>query len=115
MVRLANHMGASSANPSDSTGPKIIQALAELLAVQREILDLLTGRSKSHYTVEEISELVGRSPFTVRRWITAGRLHAVRIEGTGPRGRLLIPRDQLDALVSAGLGASIPAVAVDDQ
>ena len=73
----------------------------------------LAGTYKSNYTVEEVAQLVGRSPYTVRRWIAAGRIEAIRIEGTGPKGRLLVPRDQLDSLVKAGMGAAIPAAVID--
>ena len=117
MAHIATVTGLTRAglDAADAASSEISRTLTELLAVQRKILDLLTGRCKSHYSVEEIAELVGRSAFTIRRWISAGRIHAVRVDGTGPRGRLLIARDQLEALVSTGLGASIPDAAVDDQ
>ena len=73
-----------------------------------DIREQLTSKCKPHYTVEEIAGLVGRSPYTIRRWISEGRITAIRINGTGPKGRLLIARDQLDAIVADGLGTEVP-------
>ena len=77
--------------------------------------ELLTGRRKENFVVEEVAELTGRSEYTIRRWITEGKLKAVRISEGGPRGRLLIPRGELDKLVARGRGAAIPAVALNQE
>ena len=77
--------------------------------------ELLTGRRKENFVVEEVAELTGRSEYTIRRWITEGKLKAVRIAEGGPRGRLLIPRAELDRLVACGRGADIPATALDQE
>jgi excisionase family DNA binding protein len=69
---------------------------------------LLTSRRKDLYTVEEVADLTGRTPYTVRRWIGEKRIKATRISGTGPKGRLLIPREEVEALIAAGLGARVP-------
>ena len=70
----------------------------------------LSGKVKSHLTVDEIAELTGRSPYTVRRWITTGVIEATRIDAGGPRGRLLIARSELDKLVDAGKGGSLRGI-----
>jgi excisionase family DNA binding protein len=77
--------------------------------------ELLAQRRKENIVVEEVAELTGRSEYTIRRWITEGKLKAVRIAEGGPRGRLLIPRSELDRLVAHGRGAKIPATALDQE
>ena len=84
----------------------------ELLHELAAIRDCLSRRTKSHLTVDEVAEAVGRSAFTVRRWIAEGRIVATRVQGTGPRGRLLVSRTELDRLVHDGLGEAIPATMV---
>jgi excisionase family DNA binding protein len=73
-----------------------------------EVRDRLAGHYKPVYTVEEIAGLTGRSAYTIRRWIKERRIEAIRVSGTGPRGRLLVARDQLQRLVSTGLGGQVP-------
>ena len=75
--------------------------------------NLASAKTKSHLTVEEVGELTGRAAYTVRRWIKQGLIEAVRVPGTGPKGRLLVPREQLAKLVARGLGIDLPGIAVD--
>jgi excisionase family DNA binding protein len=87
------------------------QALEDLLRPVRTELELIRAaiesRRKAHLTVEEVAELTGRSAYTVRRWISEKKIKAIRISGTEPKGRLLIPREEVDALVGSGLGAQV--------
>jgi hypothetical protein len=73
----------------------------------------LAGKRKSHFTVEEVGALAGRAPYTVRTWIKLGLIKAIRVAGTGPKGRLLVPREELEKVVNRGSGADIPAVTID--
>ena len=46
------------------------------------------------YTVAQVAEGFGRSELTIRRWIKAGRLRAVRIGGAW-----YVPADEVHALL----------------
>jgi excisionase family DNA binding protein len=87
--------------------------LERLILAVDDLRASVQGRRKDLYTVEELAQLTGRAPYTVRRWIAEGRLAATRVEGTGPRGKLLVPGDQLARLLPQGLGAALPAVVSD--
>lgn len=91
---------------------EMCELLCSLKVAVEDVRTQLAAKRKGLYTVPEIADLVGRSSYTIRRWISEGRIRAIRIEGTGPKGRLLIARDQLDALISQGMGADIPGTAV---
>ena len=105
------HAGSTQRPPGPSPGhqPPIGPVLDYILAALDEIKDCLAGRTKSHLTVAELARQVGRSEYTVRRWITEGRITATRVAGTGPKGRLLIAREQLNKLVMAGSGTNLSA------
>ena len=90
---------------------QVLELLIYLKVAVEGIREQLSAKRKDHYTVEEFAGLVGRTPFTVRRWVAEGRINAIRISGTGPKGRLLIARDQLDRIIESGLGTSIPDAA----
>jgi excisionase family DNA binding protein len=83
--------------------------LAQILDALHEIRERLAGAHKPLLTIEELAQLVGRSAFTVRRWVRQGRIKATRVSGTGPRGRLLVGHDEVRKLVAAGLGGELPA------
>jgi len=89
--------------------------ISELKEVVYEIRNYVVGAVKSHLTVEEVAAAVSRSPYTVRRWLREGRINAERVTGSGPKGRLLIPRDELKKLIGLGRGASVPALMAGDR
>ena len=78
----------------------------------RALKELLSRKTKSHITVEEVAELTGRTAYTVRRWIKEKRIRAQRIKDGGPKGRLLIPREEIERLIAGGLGAEVPDAAL---
>jgi excisionase family DNA binding protein len=94
-------------------GTLCTQQLPELESKLTGLRELLSRRRKDHLVVEEVAELTGRSCYTVRRWITEGKLCAIRIRDGGPRGKLLIPRTELDRLIGGGKGGGIPDTVLD--
>jgi excisionase family DNA binding protein len=82
-----------------------VSGLARTVGCLREQLG---KRTKSHLTVEEVADLTGRAAYTIRRWIKEKRLKAQRIKDGGPKGRLLIPREELEQLIAGGLGSEVP-------
>jgi excisionase family DNA binding protein len=78
-----------------------------------ELRALLAPRRKDFYLVEEVAALAGRSEYTVRRWVAEGKLRATRLAEGGPRGRLLIPRAEMQRLIATGKGDGIPDTVID--
>ena len=99
----ADH-GGLEARLTAVLGPR----LAELERKLDRLHDLLAARRKDQLTVAEFAEAVGRSAYTLRRWIGEGRVRAVRIADGGPKGRLLIARSELDRVIAAAAGGAIP-------
>jgi excisionase family DNA binding protein len=94
------------------TRERTVELLEKIPAILLAISDIqrqMSRRQKDFFSVEEVAALVQRSPYTVRAWIKAGRINATRVTGTGPRGRLLVPRAELGKLIHAGLGDQLPA------
>lgn len=92
---------------------QVLEHLRTLDAKLDDVQAALSRHRKDHYTVEEFAALVGRAPYTIRRWIIEKRVNATRVNGTGPRGRLLIPRGELLRVVSEGKGGDVPEAALD--
>ena len=96
---------------SESQLSYIVETLMSLKSAVDEIRERIKGNTKDFLTVEEVAEVTGRAPYTVRNWIREGKIRAIRIDGSGPRGRLLIPREELKKLVSEAKGSRIPPIA----
>jgi hypothetical protein len=94
----------------DRLGQRLVLIERRLGAIEER----LAGARKEYYRVDELSALVGRSGYSVRRWIKEGRLKATRVAGTGPRGILLVPREQVERLVNSGRVSAIPGVTLRD-
>ncbi len=102
---------ASSARSEDDCRGDIWDVLDQMRVAVDEIRDRLATTHKPFYTIDEFAAVVGRSAYTVRRWVSQGRIAAIRIDGTGPRGRLLVARSELDAVIESGLGGVVPDAA----
>ena len=105
--------------PPSASSPQAAAAEADLaatlmlvLTLVRQIWDTLQGVQKDHLSVSEVAQYTARSPYTIRRWIAAGRIAAIRVTGTGPRGRLLVPRGEMTKIVARGQGSEVPAIAL---
>jgi excisionase family DNA binding protein len=92
---------------------KLLPLIQRILDDLEDIRSLLCGQRKDYLTTHEVASATGRSEYTVRRWISEGRLEAIRVSGTGPRGRLLVPRGEMQKLVNQGLGAQLSAAEID--
>ena len=97
---------------ADISSGDILEILQRVEFKLDQLNGVLAGQRKDQYTVEEVAAAVGRAEYTVRRWIKEKRLKATRIHGTGDRGRLLIPRSELEKLIHEGLGSSLTATQV---
>jgi hypothetical protein len=121
-MRRQNHqaqLGSWPATPPGATENEAaasLMALFDRLAVLEQKLDealaIISGAAKSHYTVQEVARLTGRTPYTVRRWNTEGPITATRIEGTGPKGQLLIARTEIEKLLRHGRGGELPGAGI---
>lgn len=82
--------------------------LGRLDEVLRRLGDGATA--KSHYTVREVAQTVGRSEYRVRAWIKEKRVRAIKVDGIGPRSRWLIPAEELQKLLSAAPAVAEPVL-----
>jgi excisionase family DNA binding protein len=98
--------------PPSDWAATMLGLLQHLVAVVEDLRGKVDGARKELFTVEEVARLTGRAAYTVRRWVSEGRLRATRVEGTGRYGRLLIPGDELLRLLPQGLGGDLPVVAL---
>lgn len=114
--RLAELAEAARATPVPPTiSEHLLAVLTGLLAGIEDIRALLSRKVKDYYTVEEVAEMAGRSAYTIRRWIKEERIKATRVEGTGPKGRLLVARPELAKLVDEGKAGGLDEVSLGER
>jgi excisionase family DNA binding protein len=106
LERLAGQVEAMNSMLGDLVSTRIPALEAKL----QDVSESIAGRRKEHYTIDEVAQLTGRAPYTVRRWVSEGKLRASRLRDGGPRGRLLVARAELDRLVADGKGAEVPEI-----
>jgi excisionase family DNA binding protein len=102
---------AASPNRDDSLD-NVVRLLLEVKSGLDDLRAIIVSKRKDFYTTDEIAEIVGRAPYTVRKWVSMGRLKATRVAGSGGHGRLLIERSELARLVGAGRGSEVPAAVI---
>jgi excisionase family DNA binding protein len=101
------------ASPDLAVDDPLVRVLDRLFDAVNEIREQFSGVRKSHHTTEEVAKATGRSAYTIRRWVAEGRIKAIRVPGTGPKGRLMIPHDELQKLVISSRAGQLSAVAID--
>src|SRR5262249_16111603 len=105
---------ATRAVSTSGTFPnELISVLKDILAAIDDVRKQLARKVKHYFTVDEIADLTGRTPFTVRRWIKEGRITATRVEGNGAKGKLLIARYEIAKLVASGMTTEITDISSD--
>jgi hypothetical protein len=69
-------------------------------------IDLLVGQRtiKDFYTTDEVAEILGKAPFTVREWCRHGRVKAEKRDcGRGNTKEWMISRAELERIKNHGL------------
>jgi excisionase family DNA binding protein len=84
----------------------ILSRLDRLTARIDELLKVVVAQRavKEKYTVAEVAEVLGRTPFTVREWARLGRIRAVkRACGRGRSQEWMISHEELTRIRDEGL------------
>lgn len=73
--------------------------------ILRRLDDLVSQRKmKDFYSVEEVAERVGRTPYQVREWLRVGRMNGVkRPVGRGRHKEWQVEHAELDRYLNHGL------------
>lgn len=106
---MVNKIREDHSKEDDDTN-LIVAKLTDLCAQVADLRAEVAGHTKEVFTTEEVAHLTSRAQYTVRTWIREGRINAVRVSGSGPRGRLLIHRDELKKLITFGRGEGLPGL-----
>ena len=81
------------------------ELLGRLARIEATMEQLLSQRTvKEWYTTDEIAEILGKAPFTVREWCRLGRVHAKKRQcGRGQSQEWMIAHDELLRIQNEGL------------
>ena len=80
------------------------RSLSELNETLRDLLsELRSQRTKQAYSVKEVAQLLGRSEWTVRRWVRQGTIEGAHV-ADNDKSPIVIPRWEVERLLSAGVG-----------
>jgi hypothetical protein len=65
---------------------------------------LLRHTVKEWYTTDEVAEILGKAPFTVRAWCRNGRIHAEKRNwGRGSSKEWIVSHEELERIQAEGL------------
>jgi excisionase family DNA binding protein len=106
---LAQRDKSSAQHKSAELSPDVVPLIHEIFKEIVQIRTTLSRKHKDFFTIDEVAQATGRAPYTVRTWVSAGRIKAIRVAGTGPKGRLLVPREELAKLIASGRAGEVPA------
>lgn len=87
-------------------GERPVDSVARIEALQLEIRDLLLHQRtvKDWYSTDEIAQLLGKDPFTVREWCRRGRVRAEKKgSGRGKHQFWVISHEELQRIQREGL------------
>lgn len=81
------------------------ELLGRLVRIETALEQLLRQKTvKEWYTTEEVAEVVGKAPFTVREWCRHGRVNATKRDcGRGNSKEWIISREELMRIQTEGL------------
>lgn len=103
--RIGRRAGTGTEAEVDS-GDGLVDTVTRMEAIQVEMRDLLlTQRTiKDWYTTDEVAELVGKHPFTVREWCRRARINAEKKgSGCGKHQSWVIAHEELQRIRREGL------------
>jgi hypothetical protein len=80
-------------------------------AILRKLEDLLALKTvKDFYSVEEVADKVGRTPYQVREWLRLGRMHGIkRSTGRGCHKEWQVEHAEVERHLNHGLRPLNPA------
>jgi hypothetical protein len=81
------------------------EVLRRLARIESQIMLLVSQRTvKDFYTTDEVAEILGKAPFTVREWCRHGRVKAEKRDcGRGSTREWMISREELERVQNHGL------------
>ena len=90
----------------DPVMPLDMQEVCRRLQQIQEALDLLIKQrpTKDFYSTDEVAEILGKAPFTVREWARMQRVRAEkRLCGRGRSREWMVSKEELERIRSQGL------------
>jgi excisionase family DNA binding protein len=102
VVPVCTDFAGKKEDRGEHLSEQVLALLQEVRGMFREILEHLKKKVKDWYTTKEAADQLGLAEFTIRRYARDGRLESLRVSGPGPKGRILLSRASLDAVMQNG-------------